>query len=311
LHEGLLTKVLSGAYCDEDEEQQGASRKTADMAIEAVIELEKALDGFEPDGDLHKLLLLRVLMAEYQHRLGGGRTSAQAARDVSNYVATLSRFDSLSLDGIDVDVLRAVHAELDGLTLPTSLRQTSVGVRANVPGARIRVTGSPPSDVPRRLDEMIASIYRNPALGRFEKIAFGYFELIRTHPFKDGNGRLCRLLLSLLISREFRSRPLLSITTVMRADFARFHTAIRDQDEDVYAKWLRYVAGVITAELQAAKRFDATLRAFSADDRENVLADASTRIAALRDRAAMEAYSKHSSGGGKSRVALLLMGLLH
>jgi hypothetical protein len=41
-------------------------RGNADMAIEAVAELEHALDGFKPGDGLDRLLLMRIAMAEYQ-----------------------------------------------------------------------------------------------------------------------------------------------------------------------------------------------------------------------------------------------------
>ncbi len=280
------------------------------MPIDAITKLEAELDAFKPHEDLSRLQLFRMLAIEYPHRVAGGRTPEEAASDMKNYLTALSAAESLSFEAIDLASFQALHASLDGRGDPTAFRKTAVAVRVNAPGAPLRVTGTSPGDVTRRMEEMLARIYRNPALGRLERISLGYFELIRTHPFEDGNGRLSRLLLTALIKQGFRSGVWLTITRVMRSDFRRYHTAIRSQDEDVYARWLSYVSGALTAELHAAARFDAALASLDSDDRNAALGTVKETISAFQDGTGANALSGLAAAASSAKSAKLLMGLM-
>jgi hypothetical protein len=280
------------------------------MPANAISDLEAELDAFEPDEDLSRLLLFRILAIEFPHRVAGGRTPEQAAADMRHYLTALDLAESLSLGKIDLRAVQQLHGVLDGRSGPTPFRKIPVAVRPNFPGAAVRLTGTTPSDVVPRMEEMLEGIYRNPALKRFERIALGYFELIRTHPFEDGNGRLSRLLLTALIDHEFRSNVPLTITRVMRSDFRRYHAAIRSQDENVYARWLAYVTGAVTAELHAAGRFSVAFRNLSSNDRSLALGKIRETTGAFRDGGGSEVLLQSASSRLSAESARLLVGLM-
>lgn len=280
------------------------------MPIDAVANLESELDALASSDDLSSLLLFRILAIEFPHRIAGGRTQEQAAYDMKNFLAALSLAETLSLEEIELTTFQRLHAILDGRTDPTPFRRTSVAVRANIPGSRMRLTGSTPAEVVPRMQEMLDGIYRNPLLGRFDRIALGYFELIRTHAFEDGNGRLSRLLLTALIASTYRSSIPLTITRVMRSDFPLYHRIIRCQTEDVYFRWLRYVSGAITAELHAAGRCAVTLLSLATEERNAALREVRNTIEMFRYGEGAEETLSSAVRVASRKAAKLLLGLM-
>ena len=274
-------------------------------------ELEAELDSFSCEEDISRLLLFRVLAIEYPHRTGGGSSPADAANEIRNYLAALSLAAlSLRRKEISLIMIQRVHARLSGRAEPTPFRNHSVAVRPNILGARMRLTGTAPWNVFPRMEEMLDNIYRNPALSRFERLAFGYFELIRTHPFEDGNGRLSRLLLTALIERAFRPGLILTITRVMRSDFRRYHNAIRSQDDDVYARWLSYVGGAVRTEFYAARRFGTAFARLDRDDRNTALRIVGQAIRNFQRGAGSATDFIFTSSDCSAKVGALLLGLM-
>lgn len=233
--------------------------------------LESALDAAAVHPEVQRLLLLRILSSEFVHRIGSGQSASQAASETTTYLNALERMDDVRLESLSLEGMRTLHAISRGRSEPTPFRRVSVAMRPNLPGARLRLTGSTPDMVTARLEELLASIVRNPALDRFETIAFTYFELIRTHPFTDGNGRLCRLLLTTLLKNEFPSNVSIGITHLMRANFRSYNAILRNQDADVYAQWLRYLGGIIMSELHAVARFNISFQALEFSDQRALL----------------------------------------
>jgi Fic family protein len=236
------------------------------MASTQTVSLENNLDTFQPSIDIRALLRLRFLAGEFDHRIGGGRTREDASADIKRFIHALALAEVRSLDALDLEGIQELHAALLGQATPSQWRRTSVAVRFNRPGSRLWLTGATPTEILPRLREMQNSICRNSALGRFERIALLHLELLRTHPFEDGNGRLARILLSALIKREFASGVYLGLARIMRGDFVRYNAAIRSQRDDAYGRWIRYCSGALTAELHAAQRFDDALRRLQAAD---------------------------------------------
>ena len=199
---------------------------TVDPVRSSIERLEFALDNFEPHPGLRYLLRLRVLASEYAHRISGGQVPVRAASEAATYLAALENGEELRLSTIGIEQLQGLHGHTSGTLTPTPLRITSVAMRPNAPHARLRLTGATPPKVASRLTDLVEEIVRNPTLRRFEKIALAHFELLRTHPFTDGNGRASRALLTILLKNEYASRLTLGITKLMHAWFSpKVHAA--------------------------------------------------------------------------------------
>lgn len=213
--------------------------------------------------------------------------------EVVNYVRAmnhgLARLQDLPLS---LRLLREIHAELmrgvrGGEKSPGEFRtsQNWIGGR----GSTLRDAAfipPPPHELMNALGQLETFLYGArdsvPLLIRCG-LAHAQFETI--HPFLDGNGRVGRLLITLMLCEERAlSRPLLYLSLYLKAHRAEYYdrlTAIRLQGH--WEQWLKFFLRGVSATAQAATR--------TAHD-----------IVALRD--------KHRAGVAKNAKALTLLDYL-
>lgn len=67
-------------------------------------------------------------------------------------------------------------------------------------GSRLKTT--PPYKVHSEMDTLAYEIENNKKFNPLELAAYAHHELVRIHPFVDGNGRTARLLMNLILMRE-------------------------------------------------------------------------------------------------------------
>ena len=244
--------------------------------------LENQLSSFRPSSALPSLLLLRLLTGEFTHRARGSGDGAAASIDIVRYIRALESFEQLRLNKLQIADVQQLHAVLLGRNAPSAWRSTSVTVRFNRPGSRLWLAGVPPGDVGARLADLQKLIIESLQLTPFERIALLHLELLRTHPFEDGNGRLARLLPAILLRNEFEARLYLGITRIMRGNFVRYNAAIRSQRDNAYEQWLHYFGGAITAELHAAERINKAVLALDDDERQSLVVVVEQHLSKMR-----------------------------
>ena len=67
-------------------------------------------------------------------------------------------------------------------------------------GSKLKTTS--PYKVHSEMDKLIYEISENKGFNAIELAAYAHHELVRIHPFVDGNGRTARLLMNLILMRE-------------------------------------------------------------------------------------------------------------
>lgn len=133
----------------------------------------------------------------------------EGAREVLNYLDAL--IHGLSAvrreDPIRVDLLCEMHERLlrnvrGDDAQPGKIRdsQNIIGSTPYVQDARY--VPPPPNRVEKRLRELVEYINRGDDTHPLIRIGLVHYQFEAIHPFKDGNGRLGRLLISLLLERE-------------------------------------------------------------------------------------------------------------
>lgn len=139
---------------------------------------------------------------------GGTRTEREDILEATNYVAAIEAgIDRLrGGDEIDVELLRDLHelllsggvrGEEDN---PGQLRQGLVGIdERNTPLSEARFVPPPASNVPYLLGNLVDYVERGPTFAPLVDIALVHYQFETIHPFEDGNGRLGRLLVMLLL----------------------------------------------------------------------------------------------------------------
>ena len=224
--------------------------------------------------------LLRFEAAGAPGAPGAAGTPVDEVREVSRYVAALQhgvgRISSGKLP-LSLRLLREIHKVLmkggrGGVQAPGEFRRTQNWVGGTRPG-NARYVPPPPH-------EMLA------ALGHLERflhdeagvtppvikagLAHAQFETI--HPFLDGNGRVGRLLVSLLLVMDgVLSHPFLYLSLYFKEHRADYYDALqRVRTHGDWEGWLRfYLIGVEAVADQAADTVTA-LRALFETDRKRI-----------------------------------------
>ena len=194
-------------------------------------------------------------------------THRQAPKDVEeviNYVRAMNhglrRLDKLPLS---LRLLREIHGELmhkvrGGEKTPGEFRTTQNWIGA--PGSTLSNAAfvpPPPHELMTALGALEKFLHEGkttvPLLIRCG-LAHAQFETI--HPFLDGNGRVGRLLITLMLCEEAAlSRPLLYLSVFLKAHRAEYYdrlTAIRTQGH--WEQWLKFFLRGMSLTARAATR---------------------------------------------------------
>jgi Fic family protein len=144
-------------------------------------------------------------------------------------------------------------------------RQAHIGKSERI--AEARFVPPPPLMVPELMDDLIAYIQAPsdlPALARSAMIHY-QFEVI--HPFADGNGRIGRvLILMLLCAEKVLPLPLLNPSVFLESRRERYYQHLTDvSQKGAWTEWVKFFArGIAEEAMDAIKRID-RLRALQAD----------------------------------------------
>ncbi len=212
--------------------------------------------------------------AVYSSRIEGTKTTLadylafesgdipDAGRDASevrcNVEALYAAYDSLR-GGYPVvpSLIKALHAKLlsyEGADrfAPGSFRdvQNFVGKNGETPEERVKFVPPPPGHVAPAMESLCDFIERN---GNLDPLVIGalthaLFEII--HPFRDGNGRIGRILIPMVLMRRGKLLlPALPISLILkenRAEYYRLLSEITDKNE--WEAWLDFfLRSVISA----------------------------------------------------------------
>ncbi len=197
----------------------------------------------------------------YEHEVAPG-VPIEDVRETSNYIAAMNHGLARVTEGfpISLRLIREVHAHLmegvrGGQKAPGEFRRSQNWIGGSRPGnARF---------VPPPADEVM------PAMGALEKflhgdpeptpillkaaLAHAQFETI--HPFLDGNGRVGRLLITLLLCAEEQvlSRPLLYLSLYLKANRDAYYDHLqRVRTDGAWEEWVRFfLTGVIEVSASA------------------------------------------------------------
>jgi len=221
-------------------------------------------------------------------------------RDVCNYLEALqfAREELARPQGIPLSLrlLREAHKRLLRGTrgadkAPGEFRRSQNWVGGTRPGNALYVP--PPPDAMLQcldaLEKYIHSPDDNPPLIR---VGLLHVQFESIHPFLDGNGRLGRLLIALLLEHwKLLRSPLLYISLYFKQQRTEYYerlSAVRTDGD--WEGWTQFfLEGVATIASQATEAARALFAIFDSD-RKKVLAQPKTSVAALR---LLEALPKH------------------
>ena len=203
------------------------------------------------------------------------RVSVDDVGEVTNYVAAmnlgLERLDRLP---ISTRLLKELHAVLmQGVRgenkSPGEFRRSQNWIGGTRPG-NAHYVPPPPNQVVELMSDLEKFIHSDElAEAPLVKAALAHVQFETIHPFLDGNGRLGRLLIALmLVESGALSSPLLYLSLYLKARRDQYYTLLsKMRFESAWEEWLAFfLDGVVEISEQAYRTAQNLLAQFAEDE---------------------------------------------
>ena len=205
--------------------------------------------------------------------------------EVSNYVSALEHGMARLREGFPLSnrLLREVHGKLlargrGAEKSPGEFRSSQNWIGGTRP-ANAQFVPPPPSQVEDCMAELERFIHGDHPLPSLVKAGLAHVQFETIHPFLDGNGRVGRLLISLMLhDAHVLRQPLLYLSLYFkqhRADYYRLLDAVRREGD--WEAWLEFfLAGVAQTASAAVETAHRLLELFASDEQALVKAPGSS-----------------------------------
>lgn len=211
--------------------------------------------------------------------------------EVSNYIGALNHgLDLLKTLPVSLRLIRALHTKLVEGTrgenqTPGEFRRSQNWIGGSRPG-NAKFVPPPPHEVMPALSELEKFIHSRdtPAL---IKVAFVHVQFETIHPFLDGNGRVGRMLIPLLLVAEgMLERPWLYVSLHFKRRRSEYYDLLqRVRTHGDWESWLHfYLEGIAAVSDEAVEKIREVLQLFE-DDRDLV---GSSRGGSIYQQAALQ-----------------------
>ena len=184
-------------------------------------------------------------------------SGTSAAREVANYVGALEYgLNRLSTLPLSLRLIREAHKRLmTGVRgyerSPGEFRriQNAIGQSGQAPESA-RFVPPPVPDMMRALDELERFLAAPSGLPPLIEIALAHYQFETIHPFMDGNGRIGRLLITLLLcARGYLPQPLLYLSAYFeRHRDAYMDHLLRVSQAGTWTDWLIFFLRGVTEQ---------------------------------------------------------------
>ena len=196
-------------------------------------------------------------------------------QEVSNYVAAMEYGLQRIADGFPLSLLLIceLHAILfsgarGSHKSPGEFRRSQNWIGGSHPG-NARYVPPPPEKLMECLGALEKFWHDDPApTPTLIKAALAHVQFESIHPFLDGNGRVGRLLITLLLCAEGAiARPLLYLSLYLKTNREAYYDHLRQiRDTGDWEEWLRFfLEGVLETANGAAQTTQAILQIFAED----------------------------------------------
>jgi len=291
----LAVKEL--ATLDEPLRKAEAALARLDLAGEMIPSLDwfiyafvrkEALLSSEIEGT--EATLVDVLAWEQTEQAGDSRI--EDIEEVTNYVAAINHaFEQIhSPKGAPISVRlfndchRILMRGVRGANKqPGELRRSQNWVGGSRPGNAVFVP-PPPERVASLLGDLEHYIHAEDELAPLLRVGLAHVQFETIHPYLDGNGRLGRMLIALLLDHWGLLRsPLLYLSLYLKqnqAAYYRWLSAVRTEGD--WIGWLRFYLDGIYEIADDATRTARSLFARVSEDRETLLATPGATVTAIQ-----------------------------
>lgn len=191
-------------------------------------------------------------------------------REARNYIIALDEAISyLKTAGVDranitTELIKSLHERLlktgrseDDDPLPGEFRPGLAAIKEQHPhgfGERVRFIPPKPDAVPRLVDDLVNYLQRDSRWPPLIDVAIGHYQFETIHPFKDGNGRVGRLLVVLMLVATRRLQyPLLYLSSYIerhRNEYADRLLAVSEEGD--WEAWIDFFLTGIERQAEEA-----------------------------------------------------------
>ena len=217
-----------------------------EILIEPFIRKE-ALESSQIEGTHATLSDIYAYEAGQEALIGEDRQ--QGTQEVVNYLYALTHgLDAITAgDRITVELLCEMHDRLlSGVrgdeADPGELRTTQNFIGSTPYIQDARYVPPPPNEIPDLLEDLLEYANRDTEHHPLLRIGLIHYQFETIHPFLDGNGRLGRLLISLLLQRDgLLPEPYLYLSSYFnarRSEYVDHLLAVSQHDE--WEEWLLF-----------------------------------------------------------------------
>ncbi len=234
--------------------------------------------------------LVDVLAWEQAEQLGA--SNIDDIEEVTNYVAAVNHafkeIHSPKGPPISVRLLNDCHHILmegvRGATKqPGELRRSQNWIGGSRPGNAVFVP-PPPDRVADLLSDLERYIHAGDDLAPLLRIALAHVQFETIHPYLDGNGRLGRMLIALLLEHwQLLKSPLLYLSLYLKqnqAAYYRWLSAIRTEGD--WIGWLRFFLVGVAEIADDATRTARALYVRVSEDRQALLKTQGATVTAIQ-----------------------------
>jgi Fic family protein len=198
-------------------------------------------------------------------------------REVSNYVRAMEHGMAAVRSGgaINTRLILDIHGILLSSGRGSSKRPGKLRIEQNwIHGRRpsdAEYIPPPNREVPRLLKNLEEFIQDKPNLTRpLIKAAIAHVQFETIHPFLDGNGRIGRLLIPLILCRDgVMTEPLLYVSLFIKQHQTEYYRLLQDvRLRGSWVKWIHYFAEAVDSAARSAVDTAKRLQALFEQDRE-------------------------------------------
>jgi len=221
-----------------------------------------------------------------------GTSNIDDIEEVTNYVAAVNHafkeIHSPKGPPISMRLLNDCHRILmqgvRGATKqPGELRRSQNWIGGSRPGNAVFVP-PPPEQVADLLSDLESYIHAQDELAPLLRIALAHVQFETIHPYLDGNGRLGRMLIALLLDHwQLLKSPLLYLSLYLKqnqAAYYRWLEAIRTEGD--WVGWLRFFLVGVAEIADDATRTARALYARVSEDRQVLLKTPGATVTAIQ-----------------------------
>ena len=213
-------------------------------------------------------------------------------REVCNYVEALThaRAQLANPQGLPLstrllcDTHRLLMRGVRGKNkLPGEVRRSQNWIGGSRPG-NAHFVPPPPEDVPTALSALERWLHQDSSLPALVRVGLAHVQFETIHPFLDGNGRIGRLLIALLVEHwGLLEQPLLYLSLAFRREQQEYYTrlaAVRSDGD--WEGWTRFFLQCVCQAANDGIRVVQALHALVERDRSRIIAHERSTVIALQ-----------------------------